>query len=255
MQRLGLVRPQPLDAAARASAAATSGCSSSGSATARAGAAVLRGLHDEPLVLAAGGEQRVPGLDVADDGHPRCETRRVLRCVYVDLDRTMRGAGDSFLHDADGAFTLLGARALEACDRAGAEVVLHSSEPAAEVEPVARLLGLRAWIADGGELLVLDGERGGAGRAAPRRSAATSGRAPARREEAIAVGAELGLEAVVGTLWLAGDALEDPLLRLELEDRERVRTAEERGPAALYEAVVTTLAGQATAERGRSSSA
>ncbi len=35
-------------------------------------------------------------------------------------------------------------------------------------------------------------------------------------EDAIAVGAELGLEEVVGTLWLAGGALDDPLLRLEL---------------------------------------
>jgi hypothetical protein len=169
----------------------------------------------------------------------------VLRCVYVDLDRTLRGAGDSFLHDADGAFTLLGARALEACDRAGAEVVVHSSEPAAEVEPVARLLGLRAWIADGGELLVLDGDE-----EAPGGLAEAIGRHLQARgcppQDAIAVGAELGLEAVVGTLWLAGDALDDPLLRLELEDRERVRTAEERGPAALYEAVVTTLAERRT---------
>ena len=82
----------------------------------------------------------------------------MLRCVYVDLDRTLRGAGGSFLHDADGAFTLLGARALEACARAGAEVVVHSALPATEVEPVARLLAIRAWIADGGDLLVLDGE-------------------------------------------------------------------------------------------------
>ena len=55
---------------------------------------------------------------------------------------------------------------------------------------------------------------------------------------------------MVGTLWLAGGVLEDPLLRLELEDAASVRMAEERGPAALYEAVITTLA-----ERGRSSSA
>jgi len=61
-------------------------------------------------------------------------------------------------------------------------------------------------------------------------------------EEAIAVGAELGLQDAVGTLWLEGGALEDPLLRLELEERPRVRMAEERGPLALYEAVVTTLA-------------
>jgi hypothetical protein len=166
----------------------------------------------------------------------------VLRCVYVDLERTLRGAAGSFLHDADGTFTLLGARALEACDRAGAELVIHSREPVPEVEPVARLLGTPAFIAD--DVLVLEGEE----QAADGLADAVAHHLRARacpREEAIAVGAELGLEAVVGTLWLAGGVLEDPLLRLELEDRARVRMAEERGPAALYEAVITTLAEQA----------
>jgi hypothetical protein len=176
-------------------------------------------------------------------------TDSVLRCVYVDLERTLRGAGGSFLHDADGAFTLLGARALEACARAGAELVIHSSEPAAEVEPVARLLGAPAFIADAGATLVLDGEQEAPGALAQAVAVHLLARA-CPPEDAIAVGPELGLEAVVGTLWLAGDALEDPLLRLELEDRARVRMAEERGPAALYEAVITTLA-----EMGRSSSA
>jgi hypothetical protein len=171
----------------------------------------------------------------------------VLRCVYVDLERTLRGAAGSFLHDADGGFTLLGARALEACERAGAELVMHSPAPAAEVEPVARLLGARAFVAD--DVLVLDGEEqatGGLADAVARHMQARD----CTPDDAIAVGAELGLEAVVGTLWLAGGVLDDPLLRLELEDRARVRMAEERGPAALYEAVITTLA-----ERGRSSSA
>jgi hypothetical protein len=163
----------------------------------------------------------------------------VLRCVYVDLERTLRGAGGSFLHDADGAFTLLGARALEACDRAGAELVIHSAEQAAQVEPVARLLGVRAFVAD--DVLVLDGEERAADGLADAVARHLRARACAR-DDAIAVGAELGLEAVVGTLWLAGGLLEDPLLRLELEDRARVRMAEERGPAALYEAVITTLA-------------
>ena len=165
----------------------------------------------------------------------------MLRCVYVDLDRTLRGAGGSFLHAADGAFTLLGARALEACERAGAELVVHSAESATEVEPVARLLGLRAWIADGGGLLSLDGDALTAGGL----SDAVAHHLRARAcppGEAIAVGAALGLESVVGTLWLAGGALDDPLLRLELEDRLRVRMAEENGPVAVYEAVVTTLA-------------
>jgi hypothetical protein len=167
----------------------------------------------------------------------------VLRCVYADLERTLRGAGGSFLHDAGGAFTLLGARALEACDRAGAELVIHSAAPAGEVETVARLLGARAFIAEA--LLVLDGEEQDTDGLADAVARHLRARA-CPRDEAIAVGAELGLEAVVGTLWLAGGVLDDPLLRLELEDRARVRMAEERGPAALYEAVVTTLAERRT---------
>jgi hypothetical protein len=160
----------------------------------------------------------------------------VLRCAYVDLDRTLRGAGGSLLHDADGAFTLLGARALEACARAGVEPVVYAEEDPAEA---ARLLGLRAWIA--GDVLVLDGEEiAGAGLAD---AIARHMRArDCARDETLAVAGERGLESVVGTLWIAGRALDDPLLRLELEERPRVRMAEERGPAAVYEAVVTTLA-------------
>jgi hypothetical protein len=160
----------------------------------------------------------------------------VLRCVYVDLERTLRGAGGSFLHDADGAFTLLGARALEACARADVELVVHAEDDPAEA---ACLLGLRAWIA--GDVLVLDGEpivTAGLADAVRRHMRARG----CERDETLAVGAERGLEAVVGTLWLAGTALEDPLLRLELEERPNVRMAEERGPAAVYEAVLTTLA-------------
>ena len=49
-----------------------------------------------------------------------------MRCVYVDLDGTLLGAEASFLRDGDGNFSLLGARALEACSRAGVEVVIYS---------------------------------------------------------------------------------------------------------------------------------
>ena len=160
----------------------------------------------------------------------------MLRCVYVDLDRTLRGAAGSFLHAADGTFTLLGARAVEACWRADAELVVYADGDPAEA---ARLLGLRAWI--GGDVLVLDGEpitTSGVADAVERHMRARA----CAPEDAIAVGAERGLEAVVGTLWLAGGVLEDPLLRLELEERPRVRMAEEHGPAAVYEAVMTTLA-------------
>jgi len=44
----------------------------------------------------------------------------------VDLDGTLLGADASFLRDGDGNFSLLGARALEACSRAGVEVVIYS---------------------------------------------------------------------------------------------------------------------------------
>jgi hypothetical protein len=175
------------------------------------------------------------------------ETRGVLRCVYADLDATLLGPAGSFLHDAEGRFTLLGARALEACHRAGAEPIVWSARDRAEVDPVAQLLGLQAWIA--GDVLVLDGEEletDGLADAVERHMRARA----CRPEDALAVAADLALAGVVGTLWLANRALDDPLLRLELDERADVRMAEEPGVPAFYEAVLTTLA-----ESGRSSSA
>jgi hydroxymethylpyrimidine pyrophosphatase-like HAD family hydrolase len=81
-----------------------------------------------------------------------------LACVYIDLDGTLLGRDGSFLHDGEGAFSLLGARALEACARADAEVVLFSGRRRANVEAPARLLGQRAYIYEAGAALVLDGE-------------------------------------------------------------------------------------------------
>jgi phosphoglycolate phosphatase len=81
-----------------------------------------------------------------------------LRCVYTDLDGTLLGRGASLFRDAQGAFTLLGARALEACHRAGAEVVLKSGRRRAQVMEDARLLGQSAYIFEMGSGLVIDGE-------------------------------------------------------------------------------------------------
>jgi hydroxymethylpyrimidine pyrophosphatase-like HAD family hydrolase len=81
-----------------------------------------------------------------------------LRCLYTDLDGTLLGAEGSFLHDADGAFSLLGARALEACSRAGVEVVLYTGRHRATVLRDARTLGLRSYICEAGACIVLDGE-------------------------------------------------------------------------------------------------
>jgi hydroxymethylpyrimidine pyrophosphatase-like HAD family hydrolase len=81
-----------------------------------------------------------------------------LRCVYCDLDGTLLGARASFLHDADGNFTLLGARALEACARAGVEVVPYSGRHRATLLRDARTLGLRSYVFEAGAGVVLDGE-------------------------------------------------------------------------------------------------
>ena len=63
------------------------------------------------------------------------------RCVYTDLDGTLLGRGASLFRTAEGEFTLLAARALEACHRAGAEVVIKSGRRRAQVMEDARLLG------------------------------------------------------------------------------------------------------------------
>ena len=81
-----------------------------------------------------------------------------LRCVYTDLDGTLLGRGASLFRDADGAFTLLAARALEACYRSGAEVVLKSGRRRAQVMEDARLIGQTSYIYEVGCGLVIDGE-------------------------------------------------------------------------------------------------
>ena len=81
-----------------------------------------------------------------------------LRCVYTDLDGTLLGKGASLFHDADGGFTLLPARALEACHRAGIEVVIKSGRRKAQVMEDARLIGQASYIYEVGCGLVIDGE-------------------------------------------------------------------------------------------------
>ena len=81
-----------------------------------------------------------------------------LRCVYTDLDGTLLGRGASLFHDGEGNFTLLAARALEACHRAGVEVVIKSGRRKAQVMEDARLIGQSAYIYEVGSGLVIDGE-------------------------------------------------------------------------------------------------
>ena len=81
-----------------------------------------------------------------------------MRCLYVDLDGTLLGAGGALILDGDREVSLLGLRAVEACIRAGAEVVLMSGRRQAGVAELARLLGQSSYIFEAGSAVVLDGE-------------------------------------------------------------------------------------------------
>jgi phosphoglycolate phosphatase len=82
-----------------------------------------------------------------------------LRCVYTDLDGTLLGRNGSLFRDSEGGFSMLQARALEACDRAGAEVVIKSGRREGSVVEDAKLMGLRSYIAEVGTVVMIDGER------------------------------------------------------------------------------------------------
>ena len=82
----------------------------------------------------------------------------MLRAAYVDMDGTLLGRRASLFHDADGQFTMLGARALEACARAEVEVVPYSGRRQSTLLHDTRLLGVRSYIFEAGCGIVLDGE-------------------------------------------------------------------------------------------------
>ncbi len=82
-----------------------------------------------------------------------------LRCVYTDLDGTLLGRGGSLFRDHEGGFSLLPARALEACHRAGVEVVIKSGRREAQVAEDARLIGQTSYIYEAGCAMSIDGER------------------------------------------------------------------------------------------------
>ena len=80
------------------------------------------------------------------------------RCLYLDLDGTLLGRGASLLHDGEGSVSIDGVRAVQACLRAGVEVVLMSGRRRAQVFEDARLLGQSSFIFEAGACVVLDGE-------------------------------------------------------------------------------------------------
>jgi phosphoglycolate phosphatase len=82
-----------------------------------------------------------------------------LRCVYTDLDGTLLGKGASLFRDAEGGFSLAQARALEACQRAGVEVVIMSGRREPQVHEAARLMGQTSYIYEAGSAFAIDREK------------------------------------------------------------------------------------------------
>src|ERR687895_1691665 len=81
-----------------------------------------------------------------------------LRCVYTDLDGTLLGKGGSLFRDPEGGFSSMQAKGLEACHRAGVEVVIMSGRREAQVMEDARLIGQSSYIYEAGCAVVIDRE-------------------------------------------------------------------------------------------------
>ena len=82
-----------------------------------------------------------------------------LRCLYTDLDGTLLGRFGSLFADADGNFSRNQALLLEACHRAGVEVVVMSGRREAQVLSDSRLMGQSSYIYEAGCGMVIDRER------------------------------------------------------------------------------------------------
>src|SRR5437764_5838695 len=80
------------------------------------------------------------------------------RAVYIDLDGTLLGRGASLMHDGEGAVSIAAPHAVQACLRAGVEIVLMSGRRRTQVFEDARLLGGSAYIFEAGSCLVIDSE-------------------------------------------------------------------------------------------------
>jgi phosphoglycolate phosphatase len=81
-----------------------------------------------------------------------------LRCAYTDLDGTLLGKGGSLFRDAEGQFSMIPARAIEACHRANVEIVIMSGRREAQVLEDARLIGQSSYIYEAGCAFVIEGE-------------------------------------------------------------------------------------------------
>ncbi len=82
-----------------------------------------------------------------------------LSCVYTDLDGTLLGPRGALFRDSQENFSIAPARALEACHRAGVEVVIMSGRRESTVRSDARLLGQTSYIYEAGCGVTIDEER------------------------------------------------------------------------------------------------
>jgi hydroxymethylpyrimidine pyrophosphatase-like HAD family hydrolase len=82
-----------------------------------------------------------------------------LRCLYTDLDGTLLGQYGSLFRDAEGNFSKKQSMLLEACHRAGVEVVIMSGRREAQVHSDARLMGQTSYIYEAGCAMVIDREK------------------------------------------------------------------------------------------------
>ncbi len=82
-----------------------------------------------------------------------------LRCLYTDLDGTLLGKFASLFADAEGNFSRSQALMLEACHRAGVEVVIMSGRREAQVLSDSRLMGQSSYIYEAGCGMVIDREK------------------------------------------------------------------------------------------------
>jgi hydroxymethylpyrimidine pyrophosphatase-like HAD family hydrolase len=81
-----------------------------------------------------------------------------LRCVYTDLDGTLLGPRGSLFRDAEGQFSMAPARGIEACHRAGVEIVVMSGRRQPQVRELARLMDQPSYIYEAGCAFAIDGE-------------------------------------------------------------------------------------------------
>src|SRR5579871_2015675 len=82
----------------------------------------------------------------------------MLRAAYTDLDGTLLGPGGSLFRGSDGSFSMEGARLLQACHRAGVEVVMYTGRAERGVDEMMRVLGQSSYIFELGCGVVIDGE-------------------------------------------------------------------------------------------------